>query len=60
MQLEAGMEYLRDPPGGQGQAELRGALGGQDRATLEILPLRGALGGHDRASLEMHVEAQIV
>jgi hypothetical protein len=35
--LEAEIDYLRDPLGGRNQVELRYALGGRDRASLEIV-----------------------
>jgi hypothetical protein len=46
--------------------ELRDALGGRDRASLEMhleaetVSLRDALGRRNRARLEMHMEAMIV
>jgi hypothetical protein len=47
-------------------SELRDALGGWDRARLEMQldtkrwsKLRDVLGSRDRASLEMHLEAEI-
>jgi len=46
-------------------SELRDALGGRDRASLEMhwrprsSELRDTLGGRDRSSLEMHWEAVI-